>query len=235
MHKATVLSSEHQKRTPDQAFAELSQRVETLVDRGEVAVVVYDLDATLFDNRPRVLKILESTLAMPEAADLPAELVGSIRGIKRNALHYRLSDTLMDHGVQDQELIDWFQDEWFKRFFTNEYVLFDEPTAGAVDFVQKMHALGSCSVYLTGRDTPGMREGTHESLVKWGFPEPNGERCHLITKPTFEQPDPEFKRDAIEQIKARQRGGNFRQRAEAAQCCGACLLRSTRLLPRYNA
>lgn len=202
LQRQVVLSDEHQLRTPDEVLSELSERVKALHQEGiRFPVIVYDLDATLFDNRPRVLKILENTLAQPEAEKLPAEVVAAVRRIQREGLQYRLTDTLQAHGVTDPDLLTWFQGEWHKRFFTNEYVVYDEPMAGAVEFVNRLHGLGSCSVYLTGRDTPGMRTGTLTSLSKWGFPEPDGGTCHLITKPTFEQPDPEFKQDAIEQIR----------------------------------
>jgi len=198
---ATPFGPEQERITAANAYAILRGRLELYGEKRDGRpVIVYDLDATLFDNRPRVIQILKDTLKLPEAQALVDSVRETISGITKDNLKYLLKETLNDHGVMDPEVTSWFQDRWFERFFTNEYVLFDEPLRGAVDFVQRLHDDGAMSIYLTGRDTPGMRKGTLQALANAGFPDPDGETCHLITKPTFEQPDPEFKYDAIEII-----------------------------------
>ncbi len=194
-----IVGPENPRITAREAIELLRNRLARESGAGR-PLVVYDLDATLFDNRHRVLQILRDTLDLSEAKRLPEAVRVAVASVTVEGMRYLLSETLRDYGVDDPETVAWFQERWKERFFTNEYVLFDHPTPGAVEFVQRLHAEGAHSVYLTGRDTPGMRSGTLESLEKHGFPLPDGRVCHLVTKPTFEQPDPEFKQDAIKII-----------------------------------
>ncbi|MBK6528409.1 MAG: HAD family hydrolase [Deltaproteobacteria bacterium] len=59
---------------------------------GERPVVIFDLDGTLYDNRPRTIRIVHAL-----AASLPAEHdrdAAIIRTLGPNDLRYRLEDTL---------------------------------------------------------------------------------------------------------------------------------------------
>lgn len=200
-HSSDVYTDAHRKVEPEEAFDIIAARVREERDKGNVPVIVYDLDATLFDNRSRVIKIIADLLMSEEGAKLPEDIRQKVLGIKPRNLRYRLEDTLRDVGIEDQEILDWFQKGWQKRFFTNEYVMFDLPTPGAVDFVTRLYKAGAKSLYVTGRDTPGMRMGTERSLSMFEFPPPRGEVGALITKPTFEMSDLDYKQNVIEEVK----------------------------------
>lgn len=201
MLSSPVIGVENPRITADEARAALTARIRAEQDQDAHPVIVYDLDATLFDNRPRVMQIIADLLLHEEAAEFSVEVRRAAGSVTPRKMKYRLTDTLKAHGIEDPDVLKWFEDGWFKRFFTNEYVQLDLPTPGAVEFVNQMHDIGVRTVYLTGRDTPGMREGTHAALVQYKFPEPDGQRCILITKPTFEQPDMEYKMEVVEELK----------------------------------
>lgn len=175
-------------------------RAEKILADGEKPLAVFDLDATLFDNRPRILRILRDTVLESETS-IPTDIIERLKAISPSLMSYKVRDTLISAGITDKVLLELFEEEWFKRFFTDRYVVYDLPNPGARDFVQKTIDTGIMAVYLTGRDTPGMRRGTLQSLEMHGFPLPEDKTATLITKPTYETSDLEFKQKAIERIR----------------------------------
>ena len=161
------------------------------------AVVVFDLDHTLYDNRPRTLQILLEFAASlpPEQVDL-AERIGNM---KVSDVHYRLAETLDHVGVQDEGIVNAATAFWVERFFTDEYVRYDVPLPGAVRYVQELHAGGAFVVYMTGRAAPQFLVGTTASLRRWGFPI-GTPHTQLITKPDPKTDDLVFKARAFRQI-----------------------------------
>ncbi len=194
-----ALSGSHRRVSPSEVLDLLEERIaRTLADGGR-PLVVYDLDATLFDNRPRVLRILRDLAE--EDSTLDERTRALVKSITLDRIRYRVADTLRAAGLTDPALLERFQEGWWKRFFTNEYVVFDLPTPGSVEFVRRVAEFGGTTIYLTGRDTPGMSRGTLSSLIKHGFPVPDDRGTILITKPTFEQPDMEYKREAVARLR----------------------------------
>lgn len=158
--------------------------------RVERPVVLFDLDGTLYDNRPRTVRILHAF-----AASLPHENLADARAILSLApgdLSYRLDETLAPRGVSP-DVINGAQAVWFKRFFTDTACADDVPHRGAAAFARACHQRGATVVYLTGRDIPGMLVGSVRTLRDDGFPI-GLPRVELVFKPTFEEPDTEFKR-----------------------------------------
>jgi len=135
---------------------------------GRDPLVVLDLDGTLYDSRLRTLRILLE-LGHLRARERPG-LLAALRRLGSGAVCYRVSDTLAAVGVTDPELVRAAEDFWGGRFFTDEYVLHDLPTPGAVDFVGALAAAGAVPCYLTGRDAPNMLVGTVRALQRDGFP-----------------------------------------------------------------
>jgi beta-phosphoglucomutase-like phosphatase (HAD superfamily) len=154
-------------------------------------VVVFDLDGTLFDNRPRSLAILHE-LALswrprePEAAE-------KLLAARSHDLAYLLTDTLSKVGVTRTDLVAAAEVYWRERFFVDAYLKFDEPLAGAVDFAKDCYAAGALLVYFTGRDLPLMGSGTFASLRDSGFPI-GVVGTELVLKPDAAMPDEAFKR-----------------------------------------
>ncbi|MBM65383.1 MAG: hypothetical protein CMH55_04020 [Myxococcales bacterium] len=159
------------------------------------AGVVFDLDSTLFDNGPRTWRIL-SEFARHERRDL----IEPMQKLQRHRLPYDLR-AICDLAVPGEgaAIAAEAKDFWAKRFFSEDYIDFDEPITGAVEFVQACHRRRARVIYLTGRDVPGMIIGTSRSLRNWGFPI-GVAGTELVLKPRFDMPDPEFKAEAIRSI-----------------------------------
>ena len=157
-------------------------------------VVVFDLDATVYDNRPRTLEILmqyreEVLEAEPDVADALAALT-------LDHLQYLLSDTLRGVGITRADLVSDITRYWRDRFFTDDYLAHDEPMDGAPEYVRSCHEAGAIIVYLTGRDLPGMLLGTVASLRDCAFPIGIA-GVELLLKPDANLPDEAFKRGAL--------------------------------------
>lgn len=157
--------------------------------RAERPVVLFDLDGTLYDNRPRTLRILHAF-----AAQLPPEHARDaqiILALPYTELRYRLDDSLAGRGVSPS-VVEAATVAWRARFFTDAACSDDIPVAGAVRFVRACWDRGATVVYLTGRDIPGMLLGTSRTLRDDGFPLAIP-RVELVMKPTFEEGDVAFK------------------------------------------
>lgn len=163
-------------------------------ESGRTPVVVFDLDATLYDNRPRTLEILmEYREEVMETAEDVAERLTSVTTEK---IQYLLSDTLRGAGITRADIIADVTRYWHDRFFTDEYLKHDVPLEGAADFVRACHEAGGIVVYLTGRDLPGMMLGTVASLRDLAFPIGIA-GVELVLKPDANLPDEAFKRGAL--------------------------------------
>ena len=177
-------------RSPSQ-----TQVLQEILDRAtsvEMGVCVLDLDGCLFDSRHRQIHILREY----------ASHTGDARLWAVQAQHFTnwiMPDTLRAAGVP-AELADELQEFWFERFFDGEYVLYDHAMPGAAELVRRLHKSGCEIVYLTGRHR-AMHLGTEEALRRSGFPY-DVPRTRLITKPSFEQDDTQYKDHALEEIAA---------------------------------
>ncbi|MGE0790114.1 MAG: haloacid dehalogenase-like hydrolase [Sandaracinaceae bacterium] len=157
-------------------------------------VVVFDLDATLFDNRPRTLEILME-LREEVAADDP-ELADALITLEVDRIQYLLSDTLKGCGIYRADLVKQITSYWHERFFRDEYIACDVPMPGAPEFARAIYEAGAVVAYLTGRDIPGMLVGTVAKLRDEGFPIAVA-GTELILKPDEHMHDEAFKRGAL--------------------------------------
>jgi hypothetical protein len=158
---------------------------------GGSPVVVFDLDGTVMDNRPRVVAILHELAEAwrrrhPEAAELIARA-------SPDQIIYGFQENLRRLGVADEALHDHGVEFWRQRFFQDPYIRHDVEVPGARDFVRACHDAGAIVVYLTGRDLPNMALGSFASLRDLGFPI-GVVGTELVVKPAFEMLDLEFKR-----------------------------------------
>ncbi|MBX3186401.1 MAG: HAD family hydrolase [Labilithrix sp.] len=155
------------------------------------SVVVFDLDGTLMDNRPRTLVILQEL-----AQELRAEAHSSAETLfaaKAESLAYLLGDSLRLLGLEHPELVSRAESFWRERFFSDHYLRHDVALAGAVDFARACYEAGAVLVYFTGRDLPLMGLGSFQSLRDLGFPI-GVVGTELVCKPDAAIPDEEFKR-----------------------------------------
>lgn len=180
-------------------LAQVYQRIEAAVARDRLPVVVFDLDSTLFDTAGRNLRILrEFAEASAERHPGLAEHVGAV---KIGDLGWSVVEPLQRRGFAEPEVLELLLAFWKERFFSNDYLLHDQPAPGAVSFVNGCHDRGALVYYLTGRHVGGMEIGTVRALTNHGFPFWRG-RCSLHLKPSFSLPDRPFKEQAIRLVRS---------------------------------
>ncbi|MBZ0116360.1 MAG: haloacid dehalogenase-like hydrolase [Sandaracinaceae bacterium] len=156
--------------------------------------VVFDLDATLFDNRPRTLEILMEF--RDEIAGEDPALAEAMVSLEVDRIAYLLTDTLKGCGIYKADIVKRVTHYWHERFFSDEYIACDVPIEGAPEYVRACYEAGAVVVYLTGRDIPGMLGGTVTKLRDDGFPIAVA-GTELILKPDSGISDEAFKRGAL--------------------------------------
>lgn len=155
-------------------------------------VVVFDLDGTLMDNRPRTLAILaELAHELRGEAHTHAEVIAAA---KAENLAYLLADTLQQLGLEHPELAKRAEAFWKARFFSDDYLQHDVAIEGSVEFARACYEAGACLVYFTGRDLPLMGIGSFTSLRDLGYPI-GVVGTELVCKPDAKIPDELFKRN----------------------------------------
>ena len=177
------------------------QEQKTLLDRvvercrangkARTPVVVFDLDGTLMDNRPRTAMILRELGTLWRDRDPAA--ASKLEGAREDELAYLLTDSLTRLGITRTELVRDAEVFWRERFFTDGYLSHDVEVPGAAAFARDCYAAGGVLVYFTGRDLPLMGLGSFASLRDLDFPigVPGTE---LVLKPDANMPDEAFKR-----------------------------------------
>jgi hypothetical protein len=153
--------------------------------------VVFDLDGTLMDNRPRTLAILK---------ELAHELRGEshsaaerIAAAEAEELAYLLGDSMKKLGIEHPALVERAETFWKTRFFSDHYLKHDIAIAGSVELAKACYEAGAVLVYFTGRDLPLMGLGSFQSLRDLGFPI-GVVGTELVCKPDAKIPDELFKR-----------------------------------------
>ncbi|MFT3773614.1 MAG: HAD family hydrolase [Minicystis sp.] len=162
------------------------------------AVVVFDLDGTLMDNRPRVVAILHE-LAEHWEARHPDAAACCARATDDD-IGYGFVENLRRLGIHGTALHEEGFAFWKQRFFADPHVRHDVEVKGARAFASAVHEAGAIVVYLTGRDLPNMALGSFASLRDQGFPI-GVIGTELVVKPRFEMPDHVFKRDVAPDLK----------------------------------
>lgn len=182
------------KRLSETQQSEVLARIVTRCARtasGPTPVVVFDLDGTLMDNRPRTAQILRE-MGEHLAGSHPVE-AQRLASADPEALDYLLTDTLERLGIRSSEVVARAESFWRDRFFGDDYLRHDVEVPGAVAFAKACYEAGAILVYFTGRDLPLMGIGSFRSLRDLGFPigVPGTE---LVLKPDANMPDEAYKR-----------------------------------------
>lgn len=161
------------------------------------ALGAFDLDSTLFDNRPRQARIVREWGAARGEARLAPCGPEHFDGWDLRVPLRRLGFSSAEANAAFADLKDF----WGERFFTSEYCVGDAPIAGAAAFVRTVVSLGARVVYLTGRHE-AMRAGTEVALAREGFPLPRaGTQVQLWMKPELGRDDDAFKREACPRLR----------------------------------
>jgi hypothetical protein len=178
-------------------LADIRDRVARAARDGDDPAVVFDLDGTLFENTPRTHRIL---LAYALTAG-DEELRRSLDSVPAACYRYRIGETLERLGVNGAQRAS-IEEFWQRHFFSDRFLRFDEPLAGAAAYVRGLHASGAHVIYLSGRDVPNMLCGTVECLAIHGFPVGQF-GVELVLKPDPALDDRVFKADASRAVGAR--------------------------------
>jgi hypothetical protein len=160
------------------------------------AVVVFDLDSTLLDNRPRQARILREFGA---ARAIPA----LEQAEPRHWVDWSIAHAMANCGLPAAEverLTDDAKEFWRVRFFTSAYCRDDAAIAGAHNYLAAVRDAGAFIAYCTGRHEE-MRAGSIESFVRLGYPLPGSGRVELLMKPELEMNDDSYKDSAYAQLR----------------------------------
>lgn len=160
-------------------------------------VLAFDLDSTLFDNRPRqalIVREFGNDLKVPELSRCDVHHWNSGWDMRAAMRNCGLSDARVE------ELYPAAKAYWQERFFTSKYAAEDAVIVGAAEFVNACVKSKAIVAYVTGRHE-GMREGTVSCLRRWNIAVPNGADVQLIMKPTLAEDDDAFKRVAHDQLR----------------------------------
>lgn len=174
------------------------ERVQSAKVEGEVPVVIFDLDDTLFDSRSRKIIIQKEFANLPSTRLRFPNEAKILSQVELRDIAYAVKDTMKNLGITDKDFIREATAYWASTFFSDDYVVFDETIAGAVDYVQKVQNAGAIIVYLTGRDIPRMEQGTLQSFQKHDLPWNKFSR--LFMKPHKDLDDTDFKKEVLEEI-----------------------------------
>lgn len=185
----------HKMTQHRQYLEQIIQNIQLLNQQKAQALCVFDLDSTLFDVSPRLEKVLIDFANFPENQQKFPEQVPFLKDIKTYRSDWGIRNALIRAGLDGHhpEFQHAIKEFWVKTFFSNEYLDYDIPYEGAVEFVQRLNQLGADIVYLTGRDIKRMGPGSLSTLEKWKFP--ISENALLVLKPEKGMDDAQFKVD----------------------------------------
>ena len=156
-------------------------------------VVVFDLDGTLMDNRPRTLAILQELAARPEEARRtrpPRSSRPRVPSTSPTCSVTRCGSSVSSTPSSSTRAESF----WKSRFFSDDYLKHDVAIEGSVEFAKACYEAGAVLVYFTGRDLPLMGLGSFQSLRDLGFPI-GVVGTELVCKPDAKIPDELFKRE----------------------------------------
>jgi hypothetical protein len=181
-------------------LADWPQTLDAILERarafGPRGVLVFDLDSTVFDNRPRQARIVRE---YGEARGIPALTQCEPRHFTDG---WDLRAAFLSCGLEAGEAERIHADArtfWRARFFTSAYCVEDDTILGAVAFVQRAVGTGARIAYVTGRPE-AMREGTLLAMKRHRLPLPDEVSNVLIMKPLMDVHDDDFKREVHARI-----------------------------------
>jgi hypothetical protein len=172
----------------DDAAALLDRVLARARDAASTGLIVFDLDSTMLDNRPRQAMIMRE---YGEARNLPELTRASPEHWQAWGFHDAMVNLDLDEStIREHEAP--YREFWLARFFTSDYCVVDRPIPGAPTYASAAAATGARVLYVTGRPER-MRAGTIEALKTAGFPSPDGDRVRLVMKPSFDESDDDYK------------------------------------------
>ncbi len=191
--------------SPHHPILEAIERLKTRPANAPRPIAVYDLDSTLFCTGPRNLAIARAF------SEFRHQLRPFVDQLEPHRMGWNVMADLQELGFTDKAILTELRHFWRATFFTDHFVKMDSVYPGAVELVKTVRKAGCLTFYLTGRDDPGMRQGTLQALASAGFPMPpmpamppmpeeQGGDVILRLKPTWEEEDLAFKTQVFEEL-----------------------------------
>ncbi len=180
--------------SPHNPILEAIEQLKTRPAGARRPIAVYDLDSTLFCTGPRNLAIARAF------SEYRHQLRPFVDQLEAHRMGWNVMADLKELGFTDQAILTELRHFWRATFFTDHFVKMDSVYPGAVELVNAVRKVGCLTYYLTGRDDPGMRQGTLQALESGGFPLP-AEDVILRLKPTWEEDDLAFKIQLFDELR----------------------------------
>jgi hypothetical protein len=166
---------------------------------GPQGLLVFDLDSTVFDNRPRQARIVREFGQKKGLAALTACQPWHFTS------GWDLRGAATSCGFSKAEadaLYPELKAFWQERFFTSEYCADDIEIVGAPRYLHALDGVKARVIYVTGRHE-GMRAGTEACLERCRMPIPTAAgHVRLLMKPRLPDDDDAFKRQAHAELRA---------------------------------
>ncbi len=165
---------------------------------GPKGLLVFDLDSTVFDNRPRQARILREFGA---AKKLPA-LLGCQAWHFTSGWDLRGATVSCGMSQADSEAVyAELKAFWQERFFTSDYARDDIEIVGAPRYLHSLDDVKARVIYVTGRHE-GMRVGTEACIERCRMPMPSaGGHVQLLMKPALPDDDDAYKRQTHDHLR----------------------------------
>jgi hypothetical protein len=182
----------------DHIYEALLSEMQEQKQKGKNVLAVFDLDSTLIEVGPRMTQIMRDFAKEKKHLGKYPKECRILERYQHHPQDYSIEHAIERHGLATSSF-DFFKDlmrYWKAKFFSNDYLKFDEPLPGANHFLKELQEIGVHIAYLTARESKPMLAGTIESLKTLGFPLREKNK-NLFLKETTEKGDAEFKRDVI--------------------------------------
>lgn len=191
--------SDYLKRVAIDWHQTLDQILAVAQKSGPSGLLVFDLDSTVFDNRPRQARIVREFGAAKNLEALttcqPWHFTSGwdLRGATGSC-------GLPAH--ESEAIYPELKAFWQERFFTSEYCEDDIEIVGAPRYLHALDYVKARVIYVTGRHED-MRVGTEACIERCRMPMPSrGGHVQLLMKEKLRDDDDAFKRQTHERLKA---------------------------------
>ena len=185
--------------TPSAQVRKIVEDARGAYNKLERPMVIFDLDGALFDTRPRTAQILHE-YADQELRGVRPDAAQRLLAMSYANVGYMLADTLQNLGITEAAVVNNAAVFWSQRYFTDDYVKYDQPTPGSVDYVRMLYSNGARIVYVSSRDVPRQLSGSVRALHERGFPIGIA-GTEIILKPTQQTPEAQFKQQVVTYLK----------------------------------
>lgn len=162
-------------------------------------VCVFDLDSTLICVRGRTEAILRSAPDYPPLRQACAGQVDLFRTIEVQPTDYGLQQILLRKGIQLSSSCYYdLSGYWSHCFFSGEFLKYDKLYTGVYSYLSHLNKTNADIMYLTGRNSESMWEGTYKQIKKLNLPLKKKE--FLMMKQNSFTEDAVYKKNCLEKL-----------------------------------